>query len=107
MQNPIAANLYLAQVFFQSAIEITFRSGIDFFRRPWSLMHMHAVIIPVTPFQQNCTLVWCKETMEGAFIDPGGEVNHLLAVADEQAVTVKKILETQPYKTSAKCKQKN
>ena len=55
---------------------------------------MDAVIIPVTPFQQNCTLVWCKETMEGAFIDPGGEVDRLLAVADEQGVTVVKILIT-------------
>ena len=42
---------------------------------------MNAVIIPVTPFQQNCTLVWCKETMEGAFIDPGGEVARLTAEA--------------------------
>ena len=55
---------------------------------------MHAVIIPVTPFQQNCTLVWCTETMEGAFIDPGGEVDRLLAVADDQGVTIVKILIT-------------
>ena len=55
---------------------------------------MHAVIIPVTPFQQNCTLVWCKETMEGAFIDPGGEVDRLIAEADERGVTVAQILIT-------------
>ena len=55
---------------------------------------MNAVIIPVTPFQQNCTLVWCKETMEGAFIDPGGEVDRLIAEADERGAKVVKILIT-------------
>lgn len=30
-------------------------------------------IIPVTPFQQNCTLFWCDETMQGVVIDPGGD----------------------------------
>ena len=55
---------------------------------------MNAVIIPVTPFQQNCTLVWCKETMEGAFIDPGGEVDRLIAEADERDANVVKILIT-------------
>ena len=55
---------------------------------------MNAVIIPVTPFQQNCTLVWCKETMKGAFIDPGGEVDRLIAEANERSVTVVKILIT-------------
>ena len=55
---------------------------------------MNVVIIPVTPFQQNCTLVWCKETMEGAFIDPGGEVDRLIAEADERGAKVVKILIT-------------
>ena len=55
---------------------------------------MQAVIVPVTSFQQNCTLVWCVDTMEGAFIDPGGEVNRLLSVANEYKVTVSKILIT-------------
>jgi glyoxylase-like metal-dependent hydrolase (beta-lactamase superfamily II) len=38
-------------------------------------------IVPVTPFQQNCSLVWCAETMKGAFVDPGGETERLLAAA--------------------------
>ncbi len=41
-------------------------------------------IQPVTPFQQNCCLVWCTETMRGAFTDPGGEVEKLLALAEAQ-----------------------
>ena len=32
---------------------------------------LRAAIIPVTPLQQNCTLLWCTETMKGAFVDPG------------------------------------
>ena len=34
-----------------------------------------AVIAPVTPLQQNCTIVWCTKTMKAAIIDPGGEVD--------------------------------
>lgn len=50
--------------------------------------------VPVTPFQQNCSLVWCDETMEGALIDPGGEVPRLLAEAARLGVTLKQILLT-------------
>jgi len=55
---------------------------------------MQAAIIPVTPFQQNCTLMWCEETMQGAYVDPGGEVDRLLGVAEEQGVALVKILLT-------------
>ncbi|MFM8345690.1 MAG: MBL fold metallo-hydrolase, partial [Betaproteobacteria bacterium] len=33
--------------------------------------------LPVTPFQQNCSLVWCDETHEAAVIDPGGELQRI------------------------------
>ena len=33
-----------------------------------SLPKLRAAIIPVTPWQQNCTLLWCTETMQGAFV---------------------------------------
>ena len=36
-------------------------------------------IIPVTPLQQNTSMIWSTETMEGVFIDPGGEVDKLMA----------------------------
>ena len=39
---------------------------------------LKAKIIPVTPFQQNCTLLWCDETMKGAVVDAGGEVDVIL-----------------------------
>jgi hydroxyacylglutathione hydrolase len=35
--------------------------------------------IPVTPFQQNCSLVWCDETLKAAVIDPGGDLDCMLA----------------------------
>ncbi|WP_373088845.1 MBL fold metallo-hydrolase [Sneathiella sp.] len=55
---------------------------------------MKAVIIPVTPFAQNCSLVWCEETMKGAVVDPGGDLDRILQAAEEQGVTVEKILIT-------------
>jgi len=36
---------------------------------------LKAAIIPVTPLQQNCTLLWCTKTMRGAFVDPGGDLD--------------------------------
>lgn len=51
-------------------------------------------IIPVTPFEQNCTLLWCAQTKKGAFVDPGGDIQHLLATAAQLGVTVEKILLT-------------
>jgi glyoxylase-like metal-dependent hydrolase (beta-lactamase superfamily II) len=55
---------------------------------------LRAAIIPVTPLQQNCTLLWCTATMRGAFVDPGGDLPRLNAAAAQQGVTVEKILLT-------------
>lgn len=55
---------------------------------------MQAVIVPVTPLQQNCTLLWCTKTMRGAFTDPGGDIDHLMKVANERGVTIEKLLVT-------------
>jgi len=52
------------------------------------------VIIPVTPFQQNCSLVWCSETKRAAVVDPGGEVERILAAAEERGVVIEKVLVT-------------
>lgn len=45
-------------------------------------------IIPVTPLQQNTSLIWSTQTMEGVFIDPGGETDRLMAAAQEFGVKV-------------------
>ncbi len=53
--------------------------------------------VPVTPFQQNSSIVWCDETMEGAVIDPGGDVDALLSAAASHGVTLKQILLTHAH----------
>jgi len=55
---------------------------------------LRAAIIPVTPLQQNCTLLWCTATMRGTFVDPGGDLPRLEAAAQQAGVTVEKILLT-------------
>ena len=55
---------------------------------------LKAAIIPVTPLQQNCTLLWCTETMQGAFVDPGGDLDRLKGAVTQQGVTIEKILLT-------------
>lgn len=52
------------------------------------------VVIPVTPFQQNCSLVWDTETKVGAVVDPGGDVPQILQVIEEYGVKVEKIVLT-------------
>ena len=55
---------------------------------------LRAAILPVTPLQQNCTLLWCTKTMRGAFVDPGGDLPRLRAAAQQSAVTIERILLT-------------
>jgi glyoxylase-like metal-dependent hydrolase (beta-lactamase superfamily II) len=55
---------------------------------------MRYAIVPVTPFEQNCTIFWCEKTRQAAVIDPGGDVERILkALADEQ-LTLATILVT-------------
>jgi len=51
-------------------------------------------IIPVTPLQQNCSLIWCTKTMLGAFVDPGGDLPKLRQAVSQTGVTIEKILLT-------------
>lgn len=55
---------------------------------------MHYRIIPVTPFQQNCTLLVCEETKRAAVVDPGGDIERILAAVAEAGATLEKILVT-------------
>ena len=55
---------------------------------------LKATIIPVTPLQQNCCLIWCTATMKGAFTDPGGDLERLKDTAAAQGVTIEKLLLT-------------
>ncbi len=55
---------------------------------------LRATIVPVTPLQQNCSLIWCTATMRGAFVDPGGDLPKLKAAAAQHGVTIEKIILT-------------
>src|SRR6478735_3233794 len=55
---------------------------------------MRAAIIPVTPLQQNCSLIWCTRTMKGALVDPGGDLDRLKAGVAKAGVTLEKLLVT-------------
>lgn len=53
-----------------------------------------AAIVRVTPFEQNCTLMWNEATKVGAVVDPGGEVERIEAAIAELGITIEKILLT-------------
>jgi glyoxylase-like metal-dependent hydrolase (beta-lactamase superfamily II) len=55
---------------------------------------MKLIVIPVTPFQQNCSILWCEETMKGAVIDPGGEVDSILHEVEAREIGIERILVT-------------
>ncbi len=55
---------------------------------------LQAAIIPVTPLQQNCSLIWCTATMRGALVDPGGDLDRLKEAVAKAGVTLEKLLVT-------------
>jgi hydroxyacylglutathione hydrolase len=55
---------------------------------------MKYCILPVTPFQQNCSLIWCEATGTGALIDPGGEAERLIEAAEHEGIQLEKLLLT-------------
>jgi len=59
-----------------------------------SVQGLKAAILPVTPFQQNCTLLWNPETMRGAIVDPGGDLDRIEAAIAEVGMKPEKILLT-------------
>ena len=58
---------------------------------------MRVAIVPVTPFAQNCSIVWDEATGRGAVVDPGGDLERVLATAKEHGVTLEKILLTHAH----------
>ncbi|MFS1444545.1 MULTISPECIES: MBL fold metallo-hydrolase [unclassified Vibrio] len=51
-------------------------------------MSLKYQVVPVTSFAQNCSIVWCDETMEGIVVDPGGDIQQLAAIIEELGVKV-------------------
>ncbi|MDP7591547.1 MAG: MBL fold metallo-hydrolase [Litorilituus sp.] len=54
-------------------------------------------IIPVTPFEQNCTLFWCDETKQAAVVDPGGDVEKIITAIESEGVSLAKVLITHAH----------
>ena len=55
---------------------------------------LKAAILPVTPLQQNCSLIWCTATNKAALVDPGGDLDMLKANVAKAGVELEKILVT-------------
>jgi len=53
------------------------------------MLHYHT--IPVTPFQQNCSLLWCDQTQAAAVIDPGGDLDEVLAEVQRLGLKLEQI----------------
>jgi len=51
-------------------------------------------IVPVTPFQQNCSIIWCEKSKLAAVVDPGGDINRIEQQLEHHGLTLEKILLT-------------
>jgi len=58
---------------------------------------LHFEIIPVTPFAQNCTLFWCGNTKQAAVVDPGGDIEKVIAAIAKHGLVLEKILLTHAH----------
>ncbi|TIT69923.1 MAG: MBL fold metallo-hydrolase, partial [Mesorhizobium sp.] len=52
---------------------------------------LNAGIVPVTPFQQNCTILFDMDDKRGVVVDPGGDIDKVLAVLKDNAITAEAI----------------
>jgi hydroxyacylglutathione hydrolase len=55
---------------------------------------LRGAIIPVTPFQQNCAILWDEASKAGMVVDPGGDVDRILAAIDQTGAVIEKIVLT-------------
>jgi hydroxyacylglutathione hydrolase len=60
-------------------------------------MPLKCAVIPVTPFQQNCSVVWEEESRRAAIVDPGGDLERIKVFITEQGLIPEKILLTHAH----------
>lgn len=60
-------------------------------------MALHYQIVPVTAFEQNCSIIWCDATQHAAVIDPGGDMSRITSVLEERNLRLEKILLTHAH----------
>ena len=58
---------------------------------------LHYLTVPVTEFQQNCSILWCDQTLDAAVIDPGGDLDVLLAEIKQRGLQLTQILQTHAH----------
>jgi hydroxyacylglutathione hydrolase len=58
---------------------------------------MKFLVVPVTPFQQNCSVLWDERTNQAAIVDPGGDLDLVLAQVERAGLTLEKILLTHAH----------
>jgi hydroxyacylglutathione hydrolase len=52
---------------------------------------LHYTTVPVTPFQQNCSIVWCDEAKKATIIDPGGDLERLIRAVEQTGAQLEQI----------------
>ncbi|MCM2971221.1 MULTISPECIES: MBL fold metallo-hydrolase [Larsenimonas] len=60
-------------------------------------MSLDYLCVPVTPFAQNCTVLYCTDTLEAAIVDPGGDADRIIAAVERLGVRPTKILLTHAH----------
>ena len=60
-------------------------------------MSLQYKIVPVTAFEQNCSVLWCDETKEAAVVDPGGDLPKILKLVEHLGLSLKKIILTHAH----------
>jgi glyoxylase-like metal-dependent hydrolase (beta-lactamase superfamily II) len=58
---------------------------------------MQIAVVPVTPFQQNCSVIWCERTRRAAVVDPGGDLEQVEQVLQQEGLTLEKIVLTHAH----------
>ncbi|MFZ5558327.1 MAG: MBL fold metallo-hydrolase [Pseudomonadota bacterium] len=58
---------------------------------------MKALVVPVTPFAQNCSIIWDEATREAAVVDPGGDLEEIKGALEREGLTLTKILLTHAH----------
>lgn len=58
---------------------------------------MKIEVVPVTAFEQNCSILWCERSRRAAVVDPGGDLDRVLATVERHSLELEKILITHAH----------
>jgi hydroxyacylglutathione hydrolase len=81
-------SIRLAKVNARAMVWLSSRAAPAYLNRMSQSPAIQVFVTPVTPLQQNCTVVWCARTLKAAVIDPGGSVEAILAEIERRGLTL-------------------